>query len=188
MPFGLGKKDSVPFTTDITDKDELEEIQKIAQRLDPSEKVIIVARQSRLKPGGSKMSPDTIFVTDRRVIIRNPSALGMRESVESITYDKITALELEKGMMSSTIKLRASGYQGDIDAIAKDKAEEVAQYVRDAMDRSKKAQTAAPSPAQLGAHQLSVADELAKIAKLKEQGILSDAEFLQMKQELLKRL
>ena len=185
MPFGLGKKDNVPFTTDITDKDELEEIQKIAQRLDPSEKVIVVARQSRLKPGGSKMSPDTIFVTDRRVIIRNPSALGMRESVESITYDKITALELEKGMMSSTIKLRASGYQGDIDAIAKDKAEKVAQYVRDAMDKSKKAQMA-PQPAQ-GAQQLSVADELAKIAKLKEQAILSEAEFLQMKQELLKK-
>lgn len=181
MPFGLGKKDDVPFTTDITDKDELEEIQKVTHRLDPNEKVIIVARQSRLKPGGSKMSPDTIFVTDRRVIIRNPSALGMRESVESITYDKITALELEKGMMSSTVKIRASGYQGDIDAIAKDKAEKVAQYVRDAMDKSRKA---APAP---GA-QLSVADELAKIAKLKEQGVLSEAEFLQMKQELLKRL
>lgn len=36
--------------------------------------------------------------------------------------------------------------------------------------------------------QISVADELAKLAKLKEQGILSDAEFLQMKQELMKRL
>ena len=128
------------------------------------------------------MSPDTIFITDRRIIIRNPSALGMRENTESITYDKITALELERGMMSSTVKIRASGYQGDIDAIAKDKAEKVAQYVRDAMDRAKKSQ--AP---QAGA-QVSIADELAKLAKLKEQGILSDAEFTQMKQELLKRL
>jgi hypothetical protein len=32
--------------------------------------------------------------------------------------------------------------------------------------------------------QLSVADELAKPAKLKEQGILSETEFNQMKQEL----
>jgi Short C-terminal domain len=31
----------------------------------------------------------------------------------------------------------------------------------------------------------SFADELAKIAKLKEQGILSEEEFLQMKQDLL---
>jgi hypothetical protein len=183
MPFGFGKKDDgVAFTTDITDRDELEEIQGVAHRLDANEKVIIVAKQSRLKPGGSKMSPDTIFITDRRIFIRNPSALGMRESTESITYDKITALELERGMMSSTLKIRASGYQGDIDAIAKDKAEKVAQYVRDAMDRAKKSQ--AP---QAGA-QVSIADELAKLAKLKEQGVLSEAEFSQMKQELLKRL
>lgn len=78
MPFGFGKKDDVAFTTDITDKDELEEIQRIAHKLDTNEKVVIVAKQSRLKPGGSKMSPDTIFITGRRVIIRNPSALGMR--------------------------------------------------------------------------------------------------------------
>ena len=57
-------------------------------------------------------------------------------------------------------------------------------YARDAMDKVKKAPSIQPS----SGPQLSVADELAKIAKLKEQGILSDAEFQQMKQELLKRL
>ena len=36
--------------------------------------------------------------------------------------------------------------------------------------------------------QLSATDELTKIARLKEQGILSEAEFNQMKQEILKRL
>lgn len=179
----MGKKDQVPFLTDVTDKGDIEEIQKIAHRLDNGERVIMVAKQSRFKPGGSKTSPDIIFVTDKRLIIRNPSALGMREKVELITYDKITALELEKGVMSSTLKIRASGYQGDIDAIDKEKAEKMSQYVRDAMDKSKKAQQ---MPA--GAQQLSVADELAKIAKLKEQGILSEVEFQQMKQELLKRL
>lgn len=185
MPFGLGgKKEQVSFTTDITDKDEMEEIHKVAHRLDSGEKVVIVARQSRFKPGGSKMSPDTIFVTDKRIVIRNPSAMGMREKVESIAYDKITAIELERGMMSSTVKIRASGYQGDIDAIAKEKAEQIVVYARDAMDKMKKAPSIQPS----SGPQLSVADELAKIAKLKEQGILSDAEFQQMKQELLKRL
>ncbi len=183
MPFGLGKKEEASFTTDATEKDELEEIQRIAHRLDANEKVVIVAKQSRFKPGGSKMSPDTIFVTDKRIIIRNPSALGMRENIESITFDKITAIELERGMMSSTVKIRASGYQGDIDAIAKEKAEKIAQYVRDAIDKDKK-----KAAAQAGGSQISVADELAKLAKLKEQGILSDAEFLQMKQELMKRL
>ena len=132
------------------------------------------------------MSPDTIFATDRRMIIRNPSALGMREKIEAITYDKITALELERGMLSSTLKIRASGYQGDIDAIDKDKAEQMAQYIRDAMDKAKKAQ--AYQQQSNTSSQLSIADELGKIGKLKEQGLISDAEFQQMKQELLKRL
>lgn len=185
MPFG-SKKDQVSFTTDVTDKDELEEIQRVAHRLEPGEKVVMVAKQSRFKPGGSKMSPDTIFATDKRMLIRNPSALGMREKVESIPYDKITAFELERGMLSSTLKIKASGYQGDIDAITKEKAEKMSQYIRDAMDKVKKTQAYQQQPG--GGQQLSVADELVKLAKLKEQGILSEAEFQQMKQELLKRL
>ncbi|HKU50072.1 MAG TPA: SHOCT domain-containing protein [Nitrososphaera sp.] len=35
---------------------------------------------------------------------------------------------------------------------------------------------------------MSIADELAKLAKLKEQGVISDSEFQQMKQELIKRM
>jgi hypothetical protein len=34
---------------------------------------------------------------------------------------------------------------------------------------------------------ISIADELAKLAKLKEQGVISESEFKQMKQDLLKR-
>ena len=44
MPFGLGKKEEIPFKTDITDKDELDEIKKIAERLDADEKVIVVSK------------------------------------------------------------------------------------------------------------------------------------------------
>jgi Short C-terminal domain len=35
---------------------------------------------------------------------------------------------------------------------------------------------------------LSLADELSKVAKLKEEGIISETEFSQMKQELIKKL
>jgi K+/H+ antiporter YhaU regulatory subunit KhtT len=34
----------------------------------------------------------------------------------------------------------------------------------------------------------SIADELARLAKLKEQGVISEAEFQQMKQDLIKRM
>jgi hypothetical protein len=35
---------------------------------------------------------------------------------------------------------------------------------------------------------MSVADELLKLAKLKEQGVISESEFLQMKQELIRKM
>jgi hypothetical protein len=46
MPFGLGKKgdQQQPFITNITDKQDLEEINKIAHMLNPNEEVFVVAR------------------------------------------------------------------------------------------------------------------------------------------------
>jgi hypothetical protein len=72
--------------------------------------------------------------------------------------------------------------EGEIDAIPKDKADKILEAIKRGMEKAKRVSQPAP------ASQLSIADELAKIAKLKEQGVLSEAEFLQMKQELLKKL
>jgi hypothetical protein len=45
MPFGLGKKgDQQPFITNITDKQDLEEINKISHMLNPNEEVFVVRR------------------------------------------------------------------------------------------------------------------------------------------------
>ena len=49
---------------------ETEEIRKIKHRLDSDEKVEIVAKQSRIHPGGSATSPDIIFITNKRIIIK----------------------------------------------------------------------------------------------------------------------
>jgi hypothetical protein len=34
---------------------------------------------------------------------------------------------------------------------------------------------------------ISIADELVKLAKLKEQGVITESEFVQMKQDLIRR-
>jgi hypothetical protein len=47
--------------------------------LNPNEEVLVVARQSRLKPGGSAFTPNIVFGTDRRIIIKDPTKLGLRE-------------------------------------------------------------------------------------------------------------
>ena len=45
------KKNTDLFTTNIKDREELSEITKIAEMLNPDEQVLLVAKQSRIKPG-----------------------------------------------------------------------------------------------------------------------------------------
>lgn len=136
--------------------------------------------------------------------------LGMRENVVDIPYDMITSVRLDKGGFSSNVIFKAPGlinsgrrgklykmmigsYQhgddggedGKITALPKDKAEDLVEVIRNGMDRDREA----TSQRQHSSEQpISVADELAKIAKLKEQGVISEFEFVQLKQNLLKRM
>ena len=168
-----GVRNNTPSYT----KEEQEEIDKIASRLDKDEIVEIIAKQSKFKPGGSVITPDTLFVTNKRIIFRNPTMLGARQTIDVINFSQITSVQLGKGVFTSTIKLRTYGYQEDIEAIPKDKAEKIVEYIRNVLTNVSEARSV---------EQLSLADELSKLAKLKEQGILSEAEFTQMKQELIK--
>ncbi|MGB7957110.1 MAG: PH domain-containing protein [Candidatus Nitrosopolaris sp.] len=118
---------------------------KIASRLDKDEDVEIVTKQSKFRPGGSDVTPVTIFVTHKRVIIRNPTMSGAREKVDAIAFNQITSIQLETGVFSSTVRLRAYGYDEDIEAIPKDKAEKIVEYVKRAMRNLSTARPVAPS-------------------------------------------
>jgi len=199
--FGKAKKEQVKAHSVLTSRQEKSEIGKILYRLDDDEKVLCVARQARLKPGGAIATPNTIFATDRRMIIRNPTMLGMRENVEDYSYDKITNVKLEKGVFSSTLVFTAPGMgtaartgrshglvawgrgeDGMIDAIPKGKAEQILAIIRDGMETVRKAKMNS------GGNDSSMADELSKYAKLKEQGVLSEEEFIQLKNDLLRKI
>ena len=223
MPSGLGgnKEDPSSIKKSVTDRDDLEEINKIAEMLNPDEKVLLVARQSRIKPGGSHFTPNIIYATDRRIIVRDPYMLGIKENVVDIPYDIITSIKLEKGLLSSTIRFKAPGIMsstklgmidsivdgedndqgGVIEAIPKDKAEDLLEIIRSGMQNDGGGGKSAPSKKQISSSELleskeytipfnqsiSIADELRKLAKLKEEGILTEEEFKQMKQDLIRK-
>ena len=152
MVFGRGHTQNI----EISDEDK-EDIEKIKNHLDSDDKILIVAKQSKFKPGGAIISGgNTIFATNKKIIIRNPTMLGLRESVEEIPYDKITSVKLEKGMFSSTIIIRSPGLselsrmssssgliawgrgeEGQIDAIPKDKAEKIVRIIKEKMEAVK---------------------------------------------------
>ena len=46
------------------DDDDLEEISKITEMLNQDERVLLVAKQSRIKPGGSHFIPNIIYAID----------------------------------------------------------------------------------------------------------------------------
>ena len=233
MPFGFGnskKKNTDLFTTNIKDREELSEITKIAEMLNPDEKVLLVAKQSRIKPGGSYITPNTVYATDRRIIIRDPYMLGLKENIVDIPYDIITSVKLEKNILSSTIRFKAPGLVsstrlgmmeeiidgqedeegGIIEAIPKKKAEDLIEIIRSGMQSSKKSSFSLYTKGQESSVQVkpeaidnkertntqnqpisnpvtSIADELSKLAKLRDQGVITEAEFVQMKGNLIKR-
>src|ERR671912_791540 len=219
MPSGLGaNKEDSPIKKPVTDRDDLEEINKIAEMLNPDEKILLVARQSRIKPGGSHFTPNIIYATDRRIIVRDPYMLGIKENVVDIPYDIITSIKLEKGLLSSTIRFKAPGIMsstklgmidsivdgeddqgGIIEAISKDKAQDLLEMIRSGMHSTtnrKSAPSKNQKPNELleskeytrpSNQPMSIADELGKLARLKEERIITDEEFKQLKQDLIKK-
>lgn len=213
------------FSTEITDEDELDEIKKIAEMLNPDEKVLVVARQSRIKPGGSHFSPNVVYATDRRIILRDPSMLGLRQDIIDIPYNVITNAKIEKGLLSASVIFHAPGLfnpnlpervpgvkrlevndhgeNGIIDAIPKKKAEDLIEVIRYGIAHIRAPTTAfgaggggpAGSTGSNGGggdqhhhhhhQQISHADELEKLAKLKEKGIISKEEFEKMKDKII---
>src|SRR5215217_3365130 len=168
MPFGFGgNKEDSPIKKPFTDNDDLDDISKIAEMLNPDERVLLVARQSRIKPGGSHFTPNIIYATDRRIIVRDPYMLGIKENVVDIPYDIITSIKLEKGLLSSTIRFKAPGLMsstrlgmmdsivdgeddqgGIIEAIPKDKAEDLLEIIRSGMQNDSGGVKSAPSKKQ----------------------------------------
>ena len=195
-------KNQGTFVTDITNKDELNEIEKIKNMLNPNEKVLLVARQSRFLPGGSALTPNVVIATDRRIIIRDPHDLGFRSEIVDIPYDVITSVKLMKGVLTSTILFKAPALvnksklglldediageddqDGAIQALPKGDAEDLLEIIRRGIQGYNKTNEPMVQVASM-----SIADEINKLSKLKDQGIITATEFDEMKNRLIKNL
>jgi hypothetical protein len=221
MPVGFGnikkeeKKEYAQHNKrNVIKEDNVDEVNKIIEMLNPDEKVLLVARQSKIKPGGSFFTPNTIYATNRRIIIRDPYILGLKANVVDIPYDIITSLKLEKGILSSTIRFKAAGLisskklgmidsivtgeddsEGIIEAIPKDKAEDLLEIIRSGMqdihrtvpsNKQKSTNTGSNEPNEsIFNHSRSFADELLKLVKLRDEGILTEQEFNKMKRKIV---
>jgi hypothetical protein len=215
MPFGVGKKSYnmkgqkvPPYNSSIAplDGSDLQEVKKIREMLNPNEEVLVVARQSRIKPGGSALTPNIIYATNKRIIIRDPYMMGIKENIVDIPYDVITSVKLEKGLLSSTIRFEAPALvgskklgmidgivsgekdqEGIIEAVPKRKAEDVVQVIRSGMHNTRfEIDEIQPSSYRTqNSDHSSIADELTKLGKLKQDGIITEEEFARLKKDVL---
>lgn len=166
-----------------------DEVRKIQKLLLPSERILVVARQSRWKSGGKLVNPGTIFATDRRLIIRDPYTLGLRADITIIPYDKISGVRVKKGFLSTSIEITAPGLEvgarsaavkwgeggvGEIDAIPSDKATQIASIISGYSGRG-----------QPQVSTQSVAEELEKLSDLRSRGVISQEEFEKLKAKIL---
>lgn len=173
---------------------EQDELDKIKDRLDEAENVIMSVRQSRIRPGGAAaINPNTIFVTEKRVIIRNPTRLGLGENIEEYFYHQITNIRLEKGLFSASLVFAIPGMtelskmdrsmslwgrnaEGTIDGIPKDIAEKIYNYIREKISEEK-------TKKESGSQQTS--DDPLKILKTRYvKGEITKEEYEEMKEAL----
>ena len=151
--FGRNKEEEKTLGFDISEfeKKDQEEIKRVKQLLEATEIIKTVARQSRIMPGGSLVTPNIIFATNKRLIIRDPTTLGLRSGIESIPYSQINKVHLEKGAFTSELVMQVGQYEtGDnkqkIPAIPKKKAAEILSIINECVRGAQDFTTHAPTP------------------------------------------
>ena len=85
------------------EKQEAIEVPKhIKKILLDDEEVLASIRQSRFK---EMTTPDTIIITNHRIIRYSPSTLGLRKEIEDYRYQDIANFKVKKGIMLATIEI-----------------------------------------------------------------------------------
>jgi hypothetical protein len=154
----------------------------VASKLLPGEKVRFVTQQSRVAPGGSFTTPDKIYVTDKRVIFRNPSMLGLKKEFVMIDFQLVAEARINKGVFSSEVLLRtrmdALGKELiRLPAIAHQDAEQVMKLVQEGIGRAAQP-TSKEDPI----------ERLRKLDELRKSGGISEEEYAKLKAKIMEQL
>ena len=123
------------------------EIGIVRKVLWPDETVEGTVKQRRVGPGGSLVTPTTVVVTDKRLIIINRATFGFRQDYEVIPYTAITTVRLEHGLISSSVFIRVQGFstekgllkkgsqEGEIDGLKNKEAEELTDVINKKLEK-----------------------------------------------------
>mgnify|MGYP005862514641 FL=1 len=69
---------------------------RVAALLAPNEQVLAVFHESRFK---EFLNPDSIYITNQRVVRYSPSKLGLRAEIEDYRYQDMANVEVKSGLV-----------------------------------------------------------------------------------------
>lgn len=97
----------------------------------PGEQVIFIASQSKVAPGGS-LSPNSIYITNMRVLFKNPHWLGLRADILDVSYKDISTVLLKRGLFTTELyfKPHFTKYKIKLPALEKRAAQRVSQLIQ----------------------------------------------------------
>jgi len=94
--------------------------------LNPGEKILLAVKQSL------DVLPEMIFVTNRRLIFRKSSALGLKKTVTDYPYSDIVNITIDRGLVRSTVDIKMrSGGELKITDIPKEEAYRLHRTIRE---------------------------------------------------------
>ena len=100
----------------------------------PNEQVQIYIKQKFYHP---KINIDSVIITNERIILRHPHALGLKKDYTDFNYQDIANVVLKKGIMRSTVNctLRLGGDPLLLDSLRNSEAERAYGLIRENLVR-----------------------------------------------------
>jgi len=122
------------------------------------------------------------LITNKRAMFYASLLFGRYDQIV-YPYDQITSVNCHKGLVGDRLELQVGSDNVVIHAIPKGDGDIAAQNLRDLIATMKTQPLTA-----VAAPQGDIAEQIEKLAKLKEKGLITEEEFERKKKELLERL
>lgn len=150
-------------------KSEIKELPKILSS-DENIESIIAGEHNGLK--------GILVATESRLIFVNKLFFGAK--VEDFAYDKINSIEYETRFIHGKITIHISGKKATIDDVLKNYTRSFVELVREKIKSNQKEKQEPAST-----NSIDIADQLERLVKLRQQGFLTDEEFIHQKRKFL---
>ena len=154
----------------------------IKKMLLADEQAMAMIRQSRLK---AATTPDSIIITNQRIIRYSPSSLGLHKEIEDYRYEDIANLKIEKGILFANITLKRRFMSEDLilDNLPAGQVDYIFRLIQENLRRTSSASTSVVTTNQQSP--LTSSEDPLQVLKLRfAKGEITKEQFEEMKKVL----